>query len=235
MSPSWVSKGLFGRYTGYAYASQCVYFLFCCRQRAVIEFRNLDYLDRILFTYRLTSEVEPRRLCQVSPSVLFFNCVSSTHSEIRWLKCSTPPPKENTQKTIVVGQKMYWDICFAEEQNKNIVIVTSEGPEGTHAYNADTKLLEWQKEIDGMEKVGIAADGHGRLFVFDKENKCIHVLSVADGLYIGCLIREGEQDLGRPCWGVGLRSCRLLLWSMPRATSALSVSSKLSHVEHYLH
>ena len=52
--------------------------------------------------------------------------------------------------------------------------MTADGPEGIPAYSADTNSLEWKKEIDGMEKAGIAADDHGHLFVFDKENKSVY-------------------------------------------------------------
>ena len=89
-----------------------------------------------------------------------------------------------------------------QEQNKNLVIVTGIDRQGIHAYNADTKLLEWKKEIDGMEKAGVASDGHGHLFIFDKANKCVHMISVSNGQYMGCFITDGEQGLGRPCWGV---------------------------------
>ena len=173
---------------------------FCYRRKAVIEFRDLNNLNQILHTYLI---MEPRRLCQVSPSVLLINCVSSAYSEIHWLDCSTIPPKENSQKKIIIpGQTMYWDMCFVQEQNKNLVIITADGPQGIHAYNANTTLLEWRKKRDGMEKAGVASDSHGHLFVFDKENGCINLLSVSDGHYQGCLIKEGEQSLGKPCFGV---------------------------------
>ena len=93
-------------------------------------------------------------------------------------------------------------MCFVQEQNKNFVILTGIGRHGIHAYNADTNSLEWKKETEGMEKAGVASDGHGHLFVFDKANKCVHTLSVLNGQYMGCLIIEGDQDLRRPCWGV---------------------------------
>ena len=66
---------------------------------------------------------------------------------------------------------MWWDMCFVQEQNKNLVVVTAEDPEGIQVYNADTNSLEVKKEIDGIEKAGIAADGYGHLFVFDKDEQ----------------------------------------------------------------
>ena len=49
-----------------------------------------------------------------------------------------------------------------------------------------------------MDFRGIAADGHGRLFVCDFNNYVIQMFSVSDGQYLGCLIKEGEQSLGKP-------------------------------------
>ena len=91
---------------------------------------------------------EPRRLCQVSPSVLLCNCLSGTNSEVRWIDCSGIFAKENEQKKITIpGQNMYWDMCYVQEQNKKLVIVTADGQQGIHAYNTHTKLLEWKVGI----------------------------------------------------------------------------------------
>ena len=56
-----------------------------------------------------------------------------------------------------------------------------------------------EKHLDAR---GITADKHGRLFVGDEENKCIHIFSI-DGKFITTLLREGEQGLGELyhiCW-----------------------------------
>ena len=84
----------------------------------------------------------------------------------------------------------------------DLVIATAIGSKGIHACNVNTNSLEWKREIDGMEKAGVASDGHGRLFVFDGDNGCIHMLSVSDGQYMGCLIKQGDQGLGAPFFGV---------------------------------
>ena len=92
-------------------------------------------------------------------------------------------------------------MCFVQEQNKNFVIVTANDPQGIRAYNADTKLLEWKKEIAGMVQAGIVSDGHGHLFVCDGENGCVHMLSMSDGRYLGRLIHPGELGHGvSPYW-----------------------------------
>ena len=98
---------------------------------------------------------------------------------------------------------MFQDMFFVgeEKKRKGLIIVTAQGPEGIHAYNVDTNSLEWKKEIEGMARAGIVSDGHGHLFVCDWGNKCIHMLSVSDGQYMGCLIKQGVQGLGVPVFG----------------------------------
>ena len=97
-------------------------------------------------------------------------------------------------------------MCFVNKEaqckGNGLVIATAKGSEGIHACNVNTNSLEWKREIDGMEKAGVAPDGHGRLFVFDEDNACIHMLSVSDGHYMGCLIKQGDQCLGAPFFGV---------------------------------
>ena len=96
-------------------------------------------------------------------------------------------------------------MCFVKEEAKcrgnGLVIVAPAGPQGIHAYNVETNSLQWKKEIDGMGRAGVNSDGHGRLFVCDIDNGCIHMLSVSNGQYMGCLIKQGDQGLGVPLWG----------------------------------
>ena len=96
-------------------------------------------------------------------------------------------------------------MCFVKEEAKcrnGLLIVAPGGPRGIHAYNVGTNSLQWKKEIAGIAKAGVASDSHGHLFVCDKDNRCIHMLSVSDGHYMGCLIKQGDQGLGAPLWGV---------------------------------
>ena len=123
--------------------------------------------------------------------------------ELHLLDCSVIPQKENSQKSIIFPAEItFWDMCFVSEETnrKRLLIVAPSGPEGIHAYNVDTNKLEWKKEIEGMEQAGIVSDGHEHLFVCDWENQCIHMLSVSDGQYLGCLIKQGDQGLGIPYW-----------------------------------
>ena len=96
-------------------------------------------------------------------------------------------------------------MCFVKEEAKcsdGLLIVTPRGPQGIHAYNVETNSLQWKREIEGMARAGVAPDGHGHLFVFDGDNGCIHMLSVSDGHYMRCLIKQGDQGLGAPFFGV---------------------------------
>ena len=125
--------------------------------------------------------------------------------EIHWLDCSTIPPKEISQNNIIFpAENTVREMCFVKEESnrKRLIIVTAGSTEGIYAYNVDTKSLEWKKEVKGMKQAGIVSDGHGHLFICDWDNKCIHMLSVSDGYYLGCLIKRGEQGLGSPTWGV---------------------------------
>ena len=60
-----------------------------------------------------------------------------------------------------------------------------------------------------LDAGNIAADDHGTIFVCDVGNGCIQMFSVSDGIYLGCLIRKGDQGLGGPfmiCRGKELSS-----------------------------
>ena len=72
------------------------------------------------------------------------------------------------------------------------------------AHNVEDGIIQWQTEdkIPWMEHPldvrGIASDGCGHLFVCDFNNYTIQMFSVSDGQYLGCLIKEGDQNLGKP-------------------------------------
>ena len=175
--------------------------VFYYSKKGIIQFRDPNNLDSILYTHyvALARPVQP---CQVSPSVLLFVSGPVARSEICWLDCSTIPPKQKSQKKIIFPAAIkFQDMCFVsgkQMNRKRLLIVTSVGPEGIHAYNVDTKSLDWIKEIEGLELARVSSDGHGHLFVCDRGNECIHMISVLDGQYLRCFIKTGEQGLGRP-------------------------------------
>ena len=88
-----------------------------------------------------------------------------------------------------------------KHEQKELILVTSESLMGIKAYDLSSGSLEWHKNIPGMTKSALVPDGHGHLFVADKDNKCIHMLSLSDGQNLGRLhvIEEGE-GLGFPAW-----------------------------------
>ena len=143
-------------------------------------------------------------MCPVSPSVLLYVCGTIEQPEVCWLDCSTMPPKEICQeKNIFPTQILFSDMCFVTEEvkyRKGLLIVAIEGTQGIHAYNVDTNSLQWKTEIEGMARAGVCSDGHGHLFVCDRKNDSIHMISVSDGRYLRCLIKTGEQGLGKPGW-----------------------------------
>ena len=178
--------------------------MFFYSKKCVIEFRDQNDLNKILHTHSVAQK-HSGILYQVSPSVLLYICGTAVKPEIHWLDCSTIPPKEDCQKNIIVlAENMFRNMCFVEEEinRKCLLIVAPRGPQGIHAYNMETNSLQWKKEIEGMARAGVAPDGHGHLFVCDGDNGCIHMLSVSDGHYMGCLIKQGDQGLGVPLWSV---------------------------------
>ena len=92
-------------------------------------------------------------------------------------------------------------MCCAKQNDKEIILVVPESLTGIKAYDVKNSIVQWDKEIPGMSRCAMVSDGHGHLFVSDKDNKCIHMLSLSDGQHLGRLhVIEGEQGLGFPAW-----------------------------------
>ena len=91
-------------------------------------------------------------------------------------------------------------MCCAELEG-TLLLVAACGYSGLRAYNPSTKYPVWEflSEIPFNQKDlfarNIATDDHGRLFVLDDKNKCIHVFSVG-GKFVTTLLRKGERGLG---------------------------------------
>ena len=158
------------------------------------------------------------RLRAVSESTLVYIDDSKNPREVHQLDCGNLPPRSPSgYKSICLSEGVWWDMCFVNEQNKNLLIIASVEMNGIEAYNTDSGSLEWKGEIPGMQKCGVTSDGHGHIFVCGetRANNSIHMLSASDGKYQGSLIGEGEQGLGVP-----LR----VVWSEP--TSSLIVTHR---------
>ena len=124
------------------------------------------------------------------------------------LDCSSSP---SSPVEMFSTRKRVYDMCCAELEG-NPLLVTVSGYRGVTAYNTRTKEVVWSTERDipliqkDMFARGITTDEHGRLFVLDARNKCIHVFSV-HGKYVTTMLRKGEQGIAEPRqvrWSEGL-------------------------------
>ena len=121
-------------------------------------------------------------------------------TDVRLLKF-TPGTVLYEEFTCIQRQAQIADVCFVEENKKEIVICLYSGSGGIYARDWSNKFL-WDIEgaISGQNAIkciSIATDGRGHLFVCDQANSCIQLFST-DGLYIGCLVRCGEHGIGEP-------------------------------------
>ena len=71
------------------------------------------------------------------------------------------------------------------------------------AYDVNLGKLAWiaKGKLPGMVKElcaeALTSDGQGHLFVCDTNNCCMQMFSADDGRYLRCVLREGEQCLGK--------------------------------------
>ena len=147
-----------------------------------------------------TEPYKPLLLCASSPSLLLYEDRSPRH--VRWLDCTTLPPKPPSGRSITSTntEDKYWDLCVVEHGDIELLVVVY-SDNRVDAYNLDADKLQWATSIPELEKpvriCAITTDGRGQLFATDPRNRCVHVLST-DGTYIGVLIKQGEQGLGKP-------------------------------------
>ena len=145
----------------------------------------------------------PWEICTSSNSSLWYE---SSHgvSEFHQLDCSSFPCLTSDK---VLNTDCVYGMCCAEFDGKSLLVMACYD-DSVKAYNTDTREMVWSiiGEMPLSEKPlvarAITSDKHGRLFVCDKGNKCIHIFST-DGKYVTTLLREGEQGLGELyhiCW-----------------------------------
>ena len=142
--------------------------------------------------------------------MLLYEDRSKNPFKIHWLDCNEAKPELLKEKSFATSLPYITDIIGVQNGVDELFIATSL-KNGIHCYSTATKSLKWRVvgKLPGMCKEmwaeGVATDGHGHLFVSDgwNGNRCTQMFSVADGQYLGCLIKEGEQGLGYPngiCW-----------------------------------
>ena len=168
------------------------------RNKQKVEFREVENLNRVIQSYSMVP-YEPEEMCtsSSSPSTILYQDVSQRTHKIRWLDCSTLPPKPAGEITTSYDGACIWPMCCVND----MVVVTGCG-DGIFAYDARSGELKWRVEgkLEGMSQelvaCGVATDKRGHLFVGDQHN--IQVFSL-DGRYMGPLATG--TSLGEP-WGV---------------------------------
>ena len=161
--------------------------------------RCIDDMKKIL--YIRYPEGKPDVMCSVTPTTLLCVDKSENLSRVQWLDLSGKKPKPAAGRQIIyMGNLKISDMCFV--QDKHLLVVT-DYLKGIFAYNTETGTLKWQvdEKPPGIEKDmhlnAVTADERGHMLVSDRNNECIHVLSVSDGSYIRCFLK-GDDTLGRP-------------------------------------
>ena len=206
--------------------------VFVLRDRKSIEFRDTNNLSQILYTHSLPHK--PGLLCTVDSFTLLYQDRSEKSCEIHWLDCYGAKPKLIKEKSFTTSlQYIRFMIAVQNGDDELIIVVNSTG---IQCYSTCTKNLKWSVEgkLPGMKKalyaVGLTSNPQrGHLFVSDgwDGNNCIHLFSVSDGQYLGCLIKEGEQGLGLPhriCWHSASHSLAVAHWkSGPGSLSMIDV------------
>ena len=137
-----------------------------------------------------------------------FNC--RWPEVINWLDCSSSPPQ--LMKTTQVQLDFITDMCRVEGTNNLIItlIITGFNPAikgtGFYGYDVATQERKWSAKEKNPTNLpadicfaGVTTDGNGHLFVCDVNNDCVQMFST-DGMYMGPLIKKGEQGLGCPEW-----------------------------------
>ena len=111
-------------------------------------------------------------------------------------------------------------MCLVTKNEREVLICLFDGADGIYARNWSNQLL-WSVEgaMGGTKEircVSVATDGTDHLFVCDEANECIQRFST-DGLYMGCLVRQGEHGLGEP---------RLVRWCKKSSSLIVAHSKK---------
>ena len=194
---------------------------FSSRSKREIECRDATDTKKILCTFCVAPH-SPVGLFAESSSVLAYADLSKVENlmmsnsatiDIYRLNLTGTIPKVSNKRPDSFFK--FHDICFVEHEDKKLMIVA--GGETLFAKNTLTGNTEWMVKgrlpgrVETMLAWRITTDGRGNLYVCDyrKDNRSIHVFSVSEGFYLGCLIKEGEQGIGVPIsvhWSIVLSS-----------------------------
>ena len=190
-------------------------FLLCSDGR--IEFRDAGDLSRVLHSHQV-ARGQPGRMCTVAPSTLLYEYRGITPSQVYALDCSsgkpmdigqvrvtrvTAPPLEGVREPR--GTDIRDMVVVEDTDRQRALLVISDDLSNVHAYDLETGAVAWRLRwrLPGMgarcEGAGLASDaGRGLLYLCDRAegNRCIQVVSVSDGQYLGCLEVVEDQWVG---------------------------------------
>ena len=187
-----------------SWSLECLYFfLILIMNRHRLEFRDANRLGKVIFSHS-TAGQEPGVICAASATTLLYLDLSETPHPVKCLDCRSKP-LQNMQNITHLHHNSIVDICsFKPAEGKGYLLIT--GDDGITAVNLESGKYEWNKSgfLPGMKHVtdpwGVAADGNqNRIFVCDHNNSCVQMFST-DGEYLGALLKEGEQGVGKPGW-----------------------------------
>ena len=176
--------------------------IFCSDE--CIEFRHPGNLDNIVNSMVVSKSW---RICSAASSTTLLHLDKSKFDFLERWECSTLPPMlHNNYKVTGIKRDLVLDLQFDQWNNKEFLIATCYSDYGIYVYDISDGCLIWnvRGKIPGMKEAlkahGVAPDGTGHLFACDRGNACIQTFSLADGKYLGALLREGDYGLGEPHW-----------------------------------
>ena len=175
------------------------------RNTKEIDFHDLENLNNVLLAHAVTPH-RPGRLCSASSTTLLYVDNSKVPREVRWLDCSTSPPRPTSVRNIThTQQDNIYDICCIQHKDKQLLITTDKS-DGINAYNTKSNKREWcvKGDLEGADEnicpQRLMTDGRGHLFIIDKNNACIQMFST-DSVYMGPVLREKRfYELGEIQW-----------------------------------
>ena len=152
---------------------------------------------------------QPGCISAASPTVLVYEDMSNSPSDVHWLDCSTSPPVPLADAiTTCTQQSHVKDMCCVNN-GKNWFLITVHYSIGIYAYSANTGRLQWSvtETLPGNENKihsqAVAAGAHGHIFVSDSNNACIQMFA-ADGAYLGAALKSKWENLHNICWYEGM-------------------------------
>ena len=178
-------------------------YLYCyvlfCREDRKIDFYHESNLNEIICSASVAPHL-PGELCTSESGMLMYLDKSKNLRELRWLDCRGLFP--NPLKAIATQLSHVCEMCYTNTGDQDLLVCT-DGSE-INAYNSGSAQIEWNFKNQSAEMViemnpkGLATTNEGLLFVSDDVHGFIQVFSVDGGDYLGPLIKNGEQGLGKP-------------------------------------